>query len=444
MLDNRLSRIHPICLALVAATGFAVLPASAASPSASGDSTATTSVTTAGSDIVSPTTVTKAAAFVNSVGVGVHFDRGAGPYTNYAQVKQALLNLGIHHIRDSLTTSDAAKYRDLAAAGIKTSGTVPRENDTDAELAKSVDLAASLGSSLSSIAGPNEYETTVTGWVSKLRSIQSRLYSMVNNKPALDGLHVLGPSLQTATNESLLGNISGILDDGAIHAYPYGQMPEDKAASYLAEARVTSGSKPIVVSETGMANASDALRKKYDLPYSERAAQIYTPRLVLEYFRLGVVRTFLYELVNEDNVAGIVPRGRYFGLMYKDFTPKPSYLAIRNMLVTLADTTRNFTTKPLNYSISSSAGLREMLFQKSDGSYYIAVWRPVSVWQPGAARGHDLFPAATAATLNLPSAAASVQVIDINRGLTPVQTARNTQHVRLNVLPSVQLVKVTM
>ena len=156
----------------------------------------------------------------------------------------------------------------------------------------------------------HEYETGVSGWVAKLRSFQNRIFSKVNANRSLRSVPVLAPSLRTATNERLLGNLSRHLDLGAVHAYPYGHLPETLADDYVREAAVTSGSKPIVVTETGMSNASGALRRRYGLAYSERAAGIYTPRLVMEYFRLGVRRTFLYQPLNEDNVRGLMAKNR--------------------------------------------------------------------------------------------------------------------------------------
>lgn len=385
----------------------------------------------------------RAAAFVDSVGVGVHLDRPFGPYQNYPKVKQALLNLGVHHIRDSLKPGKSAKFVDLGTAGIKITGTIPRDSDTDAELNRALELAMQARSALSSIGGPNEYETTVSDWPTKLQSFQRRLYTKVQANPALAPIPVLGPSLRTATNEKLLGDISGILDAGAVHAYPYGAMPEKNASGYIAEARVNSGREPIVVSETGMSNANDTLRQRYDLPFSLRAAGIYTPRLVLEYFRLGVARTYLYQLMNEDGPgtpADLAVRGRYFGLLYSDFTPKPSFLALRNLLTALADRSVKFSPTPLQYSITGTTGLRQLVFQKSDGSYYFVVWNPISVWETGS--GKDLFPGPVPATLSLSAPAAKIQVIDVQRGPLPVRTVSNVRSIRFDAQPWVQLIKV--
>lgn len=445
MSKSRLSRRYAVPVSFLAMAGLAMLPSAVAAPTSRPtiempDPGAATSA----NSVISPTTAIKASAFVDSVGVGIHLKEPNSSYTDYAKVKAALLDLGVHNVRDSLSGPVASEILDLGRSGIKVSATVPRAVRTDADLNKVLNVAEQWRPALSSIGGPNELDAIVSNWPSVLKSIQSRLYSKVKADPALRSVPVLGPSLRTASNEHLLGDISNILDFGAVHGYPYGQMPEDKAPGYMAEARVNAGNKPVVISETGMSNASDSLRRQYDLPYSPRAAQIYTPRLVLEYYRLGAAKTYLYQLLNEDNVSSVTPRERYYGLMNKDFTPKPSYIALRNLLKALADSGSNYSTTSLNYSVSSSASVRQMLFQKGNGDYYIAVWRPVSVWKSGGANGQDLYPSPVSATLNLPTSAQSVQIIDIQKGLTPTRTVQGAQHVQFDVLPSVQLLKVTM
>ncbi len=135
-------------------------------------------------------------------------------------------------------------------------------------------------------------------------------------------------------------------------------------------------------------------------------------------------------------------KNRYFGLLHKDFSPKPAYTSMKTLLHTMADSGGQFSTSPLSYSVNSSANLRQLTFQKSDGSYYIALWNPVAVWS-GGPEGHELYPAPAKATLNLPFAAESVQVIDTAQGPTPVKTVRGASQVQLDVNASVQFVKVT-
>ena len=233
---------------------------------------------------------------MDSVGVGVHLTRSDSSYANFPAVKSALLELGIHHIRDSISWQES-KYLDLNRSGIKTLATVlvPRAPRTAST--QTINNVEQWRPALSGIGGPNEYETTVSDWVSKLRNFQNRIFSKVNANSTLRDVPVLGPSLQTATNESLLGNISRSLDLGAVHAYPCGNLPEDLADDYVREASGHVGLEADRRHRDRNVQRERGPAQQYDLAYSERAAGIYTPRLVMEYFRLGVKRTYIHELL---------------------------------------------------------------------------------------------------------------------------------------------------
>lgn len=439
-------RLRAVAVVGLAASLLSALPASAtisggtaSTSSASDGATSTTTVTT--SQAVAPTTVVPARTLVDSVGVGVHLRETRLPYGNFAAVKQALVNLGVRHIRDGIGWN-GSRFLELSRSGIKTLASVPRAADTDAELAQALRNAEGYRSALSSIGGPNEYETTVTDWVTKLRSFQRRIFERVNADPDLRNLPVLAPSLRTATKEELLGDLSAWLDLGAVHGYPMGKLPEQIVPGYMREAAVTSGNKPIVITETGMSNGTDAQRRQYGMSYSDRAAGIYTPRLILEYFRMGARRTYIYELVNRNQQAGMANREGFFGLLNADFTPKPAYNSVRTLLRTLTDTGPQFTARQRTFGLRSGTALRRLTFQKSDGTYYIALWNPVSVWSGGSG-GHELYPDPVPATLDLPFTARAIEVIDLQRGMQPVRTIRGTARAALSVGASVQLVKVT-
>ena len=56
-------------------------------------------------------------------------------------------------------------------------------------------------------------------------------------------------------------------------------------------------------------------------------------------------------------------------------TPKASATYVHNLTSILADTSSNFGSSPLSYSISNEpATVHDLLLQKSDGTYALAVW----------------------------------------------------------------------
>jgi hypothetical protein len=107
----------------------------------------------------------------------------------------------------------------------------------------------------------------------------------------------------------------------------------------------------------------------------------YVPRMYLEYFRRGVLRTFSYELLDED--AGSGDREDNFGLLRNDFSEKPAFGALRNLIEILEDPGPRFPAGSLGYTLSGDTDdLRSLLLQKRDGTFFLALWRATEVWDP--------------------------------------------------------------
>ncbi|PZR88612.1 MAG: hypothetical protein DLM68_07175 [Hyphomicrobiales bacterium] len=91
--------------------------------------------------------------------------------------------------------------------------------------------------------------------------------------------------------------------------------------------------------------------------------------LYLAQFKRGWRYTFIYEM--RDYEGGDTDGT---GIYHKDSTPKISATYIHNFTTILADTISK-ATGSLNYSIpSESATVHDLLMQKSDGTFYLAVW----------------------------------------------------------------------
>lgn len=107
---------------------------------------------------------------------------------------------------------------------------------------------------------------------------------------------------------------------------------------------------------------------------------VYYAQAVLEMFRIGTRRAYLFQL--DDNSDG---RYGMFTTTSSGFTPRESATSVRRILSLLADsgkTASTFTPTPLTMDVSWPAGKRSrsMLFQKSDGSHWLCLWRPDSIW----------------------------------------------------------------
>src|SRR5215213_5131186 len=245
-------------------------------------------------------------SFVDSVGVNTHtYYNDTAYYTQFATVTQRLKELGVRHIRENLVPNRPDQYQrlnQLAAQGVKSTLILGEPKDGTAGLSKLTSiLANNLQGSVDAVEGPNEWDLTASGtnWMPGLASYQSQLWSQVKGG-ALAGLPVIGPSL--GNTDSIATDISGSMEYGNLHSYPNAEPPEWNLDNHLKWATRMSGSKPVMATETGYHNALG-----YDeghRPASEAAEAVYMPRLFLEYYRRGIVRTFSYELLDEFSDPG--------------------------------------------------------------------------------------------------------------------------------------------
>jgi hypothetical protein len=119
---------------------------------------------------------------------------------------------------------------------------------------------------------------------------------------------------------------------------------------------------------------------------SERMQARYMPRIFLENFRLGIKRTYSYELVDEFVDPTGDNREAHFGLIRQDLTPKPAYFAIQSLLNAIGDPApRSNELAGLRYELEVDAPdgydpryLHHVAFEKGDGSVVLALWHEVS------------------------------------------------------------------
>ena len=140
---------------------------------------------------------------------------------------------------------------------------------------------------------------------------------------------------------------------------------------------VTSSALPTWATEAGYYTSIPA---EGALPEANLAA--YIPRLLLNNFGHGVSRTYLYELLDEGVASSTLIASNpgqaeqySYGLIHNDGSFKPSYTAISSLIALLADPGTAFTPGSLPLTISgSTSNVHQMLFQKRDGSYWLALW----------------------------------------------------------------------
>ena len=356
-------RATALCVSLAAAVVALLLPVAAnaaATPALSADS------------------------FVDSIGVNTHtYYDDTVYYSRFGAVKEKLAELGVRHIRENLVPDRPDQYerlRELAQLGASATLIMgdPGEADGLDELLSIV--RTELGGAVAALEGPNEFDMWGgADWMSGLRPYQQRLYAEVKSDPALASLPVVGPSIVHRRNQEALGDVSGDLDYGNIHSYPDGYGPEENLDRHLAAASLNSGSEPVMATETGYHTAAGWGGEHN--PVSEAAMATYVPRMYLEYFRRGIVRTFSYELLDEEGGSG--EREDNFGLLRNDFSEKPAFVALRNTIDILEDPGAGFAPGSLAYAVGGeSEDVHHVLLQKRDGSFYLALWRVEDVIDP--------------------------------------------------------------
>jgi hypothetical protein len=95
----------------------------------------------------------------------------------------------------------------------------------------------------------------------------------------------------------------------------------------------------------------------------------------------------------------------------------------------LADSGTAAAPRPLKYHLDGTAsGDESLVFQKSDGSYWIAIWNEAD-------SPHGV-------TVTLPDGARQIDVYDPLSGETPTQTTRQTSSAAVNLTDHVLLVRV--
>lgn len=370
---------------------------------------------------LAPVPAQSARAFGDSVGVNVHLMWGGSAYDRFDAIVARLRELGVRYVRDGLCPTcetQIARLQALAAAGVGVhlisgdlkGGTVRMRENMEV-------VAGRLRHAAVSVEAPNEpdIEGGVSDWIGQTRAFQQDLYARVKGDPRIAHLPVLGPSVVHYANRPLLGDLSSFLDRGNMHPYPGGRTPLHNLDDERQRAVPISGSKPLVATEAGY--HSELGTTSGHPPTSERAIGIYTPRLALEGFRGGVERTYVYELADpwsesERQARGISLMENSFGIVRADLSPKPAFLALRNLFRAAgAGSAPVPAPGALRYGLEGAPpDLRQLLLRSADGTFALVLWREVSVWDQLARR--DLFPTAHALQVVLGEPLALAQRFD--------------------------------
>jgi hypothetical protein len=315
--------------------------------------------------------------FADSVGINVHLHYTNTPYNDFELVRTRLAELAVRHVRDGLIATTWQPYYDrhnaLGAMGIK-GMFIAAAGQSDEALRS---YPSRMSSSFEAYEAPNEYDISgVAAWTSGLRQSLVQLHA-IKTQSNLSSFPVYGPSLTSPAAYDALGDVSAFFDAANLHNYMQGRYPGTPGwgdGGYgsidwnIALARRYAPGKPIVTTETGYWDDPS-------VPESVPAAVVgrYMPRLLLEQFRKGVSRTYIYELI-DDPTGGVAARSGY-GLLRANGSQKPAFRAVANLLRVFSDRGSEVTPRSFTYSLDGGDGnVRQMAFQKRDGTMLLAVW----------------------------------------------------------------------
>lgn len=329
----------------------------------------------------------QADSVVDAFGVGIHLPFLDTPYADATKVGDALVDLGVRHVRDDLYLNNPRQYAGIAALaqrGIKFNLIMgrPDKPGTPADYVNTV--AALPAGSVESVEGINEWDLFGAGrpnWAAETAAWQKGLWEAMKAKPALAKLPVLSPSMAFRWNYQYLPDLSPWADVANAHMYPGGYKPGTEISNITNALRTVMPTQPVMTTEAGYHNATSTTNGHN--PASESAMGVYLPRMLLEHYGRGQKRVYSYELIDEFVDTAKTNPEAHFGLLRRDWSPKPAYTAMRTLLGLLEDPGPAFTPTPLPLSASGwPTDGRYQVAQKRDGSYVVLLWRDAAVWDP--------------------------------------------------------------
>jgi hypothetical protein len=393
-----------------------------------------------------------ASAFLQNLGINTHLGYGNTPYYGQSQnVISALRYLGINTIRDQPpaytpdpTTTDT--YAAVAAAGVQFDALVVGNGavdvtDTIAEVAA---FQRDYPGSIAAIEGPNEinawpitYEG-ITDTYAAGAQVSQDLWTAVQSNPSLQAVPVYALTLSygitgVAAGEQQLGNLAPYVTYGNAHVYASSSnVWQENMPYWLPILEQATPGLPAVVTETGYTTTPSYV--------DELSAAKYNLNTFFENALNGIVRTYLYELVDEHTSATDTNVQDHYGEFHNDWTPKAGATAIHNLTTILQSAGSGTASTRLSYSISGLPATGHSFLLGSGTAFDLAVWIDATVYNP--ANATDIAAPAYPVTVNLGATFSNVAVYDPMIGTTPIATYSNVSTVSVSVIDHPLIVEV--
>lgn len=433
----------------------------------------------------------RTAEFLDSMGIAAHLsDRD---YPTAPEIVEKVRYLGVRHVRSNNMTNlegvdpgirkAILSTKALGGHGVKLTLVIarplkskPTEADLRGAVSKTIDYADHNGllQHIDALEIFTEYDNRypkVKNWPDALKTAMIAMYEMRGR--LAPGTKLLGPSLlgynmpKTAPLMRTDANgqpMNKYFDSGNIHSYYVGKRPESKfkdATPYQTPSQFNvkppsmeravsmdqrlklyayniSRDKPIMITETGYNTDPNGL---FSGRIDEAGAGVYVPRAYLDAFRIGIQRTYMYELFDEP--SAMPQYQQFFGFFRHGGQARPHAVATHNLTTLLSGGTNSFTPTALSYGCPdcSRLGLETVLLQKKPGEYWLAIWRTASVFNAGT---HVPIPQGNVST-KLTFTSPKRVTFHKDLSLTPDRsvTSNPTTSITVPIGPKVSLIKIT-
>ncbi len=331
---------------------------------------------------------------IDTIGVNTHFEyTGSQQYNVNCSVLSAILGAsGIRHVRVGAVTSGAPSnflsiLRNLASSyGTKFSVTT---NPSFGTASNQADWIISLGASnVLLVEGLNEPSDMPSAL-----SWQQLIYKAIKGISTLNSVIVIGPSMldPTMIQNAAQAGMGNYIDGANVHNYLGGENPETTAYNSFAQTyndhvKPIKPNVPHYYTECGTNSNVPYLASNFNVNgvwCDEITEGIYAIRYFLAMYITpnAPLRGYKYELFDE---AGSTLRESNFGMVRADFSLKPIYTAIQNLISLCSDPGPSFIPGKLNYALSGNlSNVMNVLLGKHDGNFILALWNSSPIFDNG-------------------------------------------------------------
>jgi hypothetical protein len=330
----------------------------------------------------------------------------ANEYANYDRVKSLLQDLGVRKVRTAVRANDPNGAMPYLASlntslGITVHGTAGPFPHTDAQRSAMPQMRAAIATMITryagmwnSIGGYNEpngtrFGSAPTWWRTETLTHQKWMWQLIHGTGAASALEntlVCGPSLhdqvKTLQQDYLdCSTLRPYMERINMHRYPAGMVPSNLIDARTKWATAGVGVMPVIVTESAYNNGLNA--DSY-APLPADVIAIYADRLLMEHVSRGN-DMYWFELLN--NYPASSTNGEYFyGLVAvpsqdpSTWKPMPAFGTFQRLLAMMKDGDTPYSPAGLPLTVTGPSDMKSYLVGKRDGSYLLALWRDVSLW----------------------------------------------------------------